>query len=106
MQDKGISLTILGIVAVIAIVGLVLLFSKATTGQIIIGQPGQVTTWGKAIRTVSATRSCFLSTGPLGTVKTNLEILQAKVPIAECEPYSRLGTAQQEYCCPTYLFTP
>ena len=106
MAEKGIALIILGIVAVIAIVGLVLLFNTAKTGEIIIGQPGQVSIYGKAIRTVAATRSCFLSTGPLGIVKTNVEIIAAQLTPDLCERYSRAGGIQQEYCCPTHLFTP
>ncbi len=44
MANKNISLTILGIVAVIAIVGLVLLFTSANTGRIygVVGQEGTV----------------------------------------------------------------
>ena len=33
MDEKGIALTMLGIIAVIAIVGLVLMFTKGTTGE-------------------------------------------------------------------------
>ena len=99
MADKGIALTILGIVAVIAIVGLVLLFTGAGTGQIIIGQPGQVQTWGKAIRTVSAEQSCFLSTGQLGTVKNYLQYQQLITQGVFCEARETLSGAPQDYCC-------
>jgi len=102
MEEKAVSLTILGIVAVIAIVGLVLLFSGASTGGIMIGKSGSpsVQTWGKAIKTVSATKSCFLSTGALGQVKTFANLQTAKVLVEKCEKRQTVPGTQQEYCCP------
>ncbi len=100
MDDKGISLTILGIVAVIAIVGLVLLFTGAGTGGIIIGQKAPVQTWGKAIRTVSAQQSCFLSSGALGTVVDALEYQQRIAKGHFCEARQTVsGIQSQQWCC-------
>ena len=93
-------MTILGIVAVIAIVGLVLLFTGAQTGGVFIGSPGQVQTWGKAIRTVSAERSCILSSGALGSIKTYVELAKAGVPVGACEPYRGIAATEKSYCCP------
>ena len=96
MEEKNIAMVVLGIVAILAIIGLVLMFQTVKTGEAASARANQPYPGGVALPTSRLIESPGFDSGYSWTQKPTTSIKYGE-PIKTCKELTYVGTIQSGY---------